>query len=115
MDQICPDFVDDPTRGLPCQHYVKSGFCTLSNHFRCLEYVTRNEPALSYSAVSDYAACHRKFYWSWMCGIEALEKPWAMQLGLYASTILGWLHDQKMPWEAAVARYRAYIDQLIKK
>lgn len=111
--QNCPDLCEDPANKLPCVSYLKGGFCTKPNYFRCLEYVSRNEPNLSYTAISDYSACHRKFWWSWMVGIEGIDKPWAMQLGLFASTILGWLHDFRVPTETAVQRYQMYIDRLI--
>jgi hypothetical protein len=38
-----------------------------------------------------------------------------MQQGLMASKILGYLHDAKIPWEQAVAKYQTYIEQQIEK
>lgn len=111
-NQFCPDFTDDQTGQLPCTHYIKGGYCTQEEYFRCLNYVALKEPTLSYTAMSDYVACHRKFYWSWLVGMESIEKPWAMKLGLFASTILGWLHDQKFS-EVAVQRYNNYMDRII--
>ena len=113
VNQFCPDFVDDQTGILPCNHYAKGGFCILQNYFRCLNYIAIREPNLSYTAVSDYTACHRKFYLSWLLGVESIEKPWAMKLGLFASSILGWLHDEKISSEVAVKRYQTYMNRII--
>jgi hypothetical protein len=113
--QCCPDLNPDPTGQLPCQHYVKKGFCTLPNYFRCLEFLVRNEPALSYSAVDAYAACHRRFYWAYVVGIEAIEKSWPLILGSHAAKILGWLHDKRIPSERAILSYQAYIKEIIRE
>lgn len=111
---VCPD-LDDPMDGIkPCTHYVKGGFCTLPNYFRCLEWMVRHEPVLSYSAMSEYTACHRRFYWAYICGIEAIEKSWPLILGTHAAKILGWLHDQRIPPEKAIEKYQLYIKELIE-
>ena len=111
--EICQDISAQPN-GV-CSHYIKGGFCSLQNHFRCAEYVVRNEPKLSYSAIDTYSSCHRKFYWSQMVGIESIQKSWAMKLGSCASVILGWLHDERIPIDQAVQKYRDYIEELIQQ
>jgi len=111
--EICQDMSAQPN-GI-CSHYIKNGFCSLPSHFRCAEYVVRNEPKLSYSAIDTYSSCHRKFYWSQMIGLELIEKSWAMKLGSCASVILGWLHDERIPIDQAVQKYRDYIEDLIKQ
>jgi len=110
---VCEDQSDAP--GVPCSHYINGGYCTLANHFRCLEYVIHHEPPLSYSAIDTYTSCHRKFYWNWLVGLEPVEKSWAVQLGSHAATILGWLHNSTIESPKAVEMYNDYIESLIKE
>lgn len=109
---VCDDYSE--IVGLPCSHYITGGYCTLGNHFRCLEYILHNEPPLSYSAISEYTACHRKFYWNYLVGLESTEKSWALKLGSHASKILGWLHNNKIESLEAVRLYQDYIEEQIK-
>jgi len=113
FQQVCPDLV--PIDGAPCSHYIKKGLCTLGNHFRCPEYIIRNEPALSFTAIDDYSICHRKFFWGWYHGLQLVEKSWPLQRGGWASKILGWLHSSKLTSEEAVSKYKIFIEELIKQ
>jgi hypothetical protein len=108
----CPDL--SPSPSAPCAHYVHGGFCTLGNHFRCIEYILRHEPPLSFSAIDTYTSCHRKFYWSYLVGLEPVEKSWPLQLGSAASHILGILHNKDIPDDRAKLQYEEYIELLIK-
>lgn len=110
-DSPCPAF-SGLDNGL-CSHYIKGGYCSTSEFFRCPEYIIRNEPPLSYSAIDTYCHCHRKFYWSYLKGLESLEKSWALKLGSCASHILGLLHNASIPIDEAVAQYKEYMSDLI--
>lgn len=110
---ICEDQCDAP--GQPCAHYVRGGYCTLGNHFRCPEFILHNEPPLSFSAIDTYSQCHRKFQLGWLIGLELIEKSWAIKLGTHAATILGWLHNSQIEIPAAVELYKDYIESLIKE
>lgn len=107
----CPDINDAVA---PCSHYVKGGFCTLPVHFRCVEYVIHHEPPLSYSAISDYSHCHRKFYHGWLQGYELIEKGWALKKGALAAEILGVLHHKDRA-DDCVQWYKTRIDEEIRK
>lgn len=82
----------NPVEGRPCTSYIKGGLCSLPQFYRCIEYIRRNEPTLSYSAVRDYVRCKRCYYYSNIMGIQAIEKSYPLKLGETASKILDNLH-----------------------
>jgi hypothetical protein len=106
---VCPD-MDASIK--PCTHFVQGGTCTMPNHFRCLEYIIRKEPPMSFSSISDFKACPRKYLHRWINGWKSKEKGWALILGSHASKILGILHDKQYE-EDCIERYNAYINEVI--
>src|SRR3972149_1735275 len=67
FDEVCSD-LDDGIK--PCAHYIQGGFCTLDQHYLCIEYLRRNAPSLSYSSMKEFISCHRKFWWSHIVGLQ---------------------------------------------
>lgn len=65
----------------PCLYYTGNGFCKLPSKFRCEEYMKKESIRLSYSSMSSFLLCRRKFYWSYMMGLELIELPEALRLG----------------------------------
>ncbi len=88
----CP-YINDVVK--PCTSYVKGGFCSRPDLFRCLEYIKVHEPAISFSAIKDFTQCHRKYWYAWGQGIELIEKSRALRLGSMADQILSCLHDSR--------------------
>jgi len=110
-EQRCEDL--DP--GVPpCSHYIEGGFCTLGYRFRCVEWMKRNAPTLSYTTIADYTSCHRKFWWNQVKGLERIEKSWPLQLGSHASLILGRLHHRDHEKDC-VDWYKDYITTAINQ
>jgi len=95
MQPICEGFQKAQDR--PCVHSIgdKFDFCELPEMFRCVEFIRRNEPTLSYSTIRD-SFCKRKLYWSYIAGIQLMIKPLPMKLGEIAGEILNYLHNEKM-------------------
>lgn len=93
MQPICDGFQKDSSK--PCIHSIdsKGDFCDLPEMFRCIEWIRRNEPTLSYSTIRD-SFCKRKLYYSYICGIELIVKPLPMRLGEIAGKYLDYLHNQ---------------------
>jgi len=92
MQPICEGFQKAQDR--PCIHSIenKFDFCELPEMFRCIEWIRRNEPTLSYSTIRD-SFCKRKLYWSYIAGIQLVIKPLPMKLGEIAGQILNLLHN----------------------
>lgn len=99
----------------PCDEYITGGFCSRSDMFRCIEYLARNTPELSYSAIRDYTRCKRKFLYSWVMGLEPVEKSRPLYMGSLASSILNVLHNDKNSIEESVLQYRDIIMNEIEK
>ncbi len=94
----------------PCVSYLKGGFCSRDDMFRCPEYMKSiGEVPLSHTAIKNYCQCHRKFYYSGIRGLQLIEPSWQIRQGQRASIILGWLHNRDIPTEEAVQKYQAFI------
>jgi len=76
----------------PCAHYAGDGLCRLNPVFRCIEYVRRREPELSYSQMSSWGRCKRLWYYEQILGIEPIEVPRALAAGKLASEVLDLVH-----------------------
>ena len=74
----------------------KDELCSLDTMFRCVEYIRLYEPTLSYSSIKNLY-CWRKFYWSYIVGIQRIEKPWPMMLGSLADQYLNIIHGNLKP------------------
>ena len=67
---ICPDH--NPNKK-PCYYFIDKGFCSSGRWFRCMEYIRRKMPVMSYSAVTQYTRCRYQFYNSWIIGWETTK------------------------------------------
>jgi len=96
MQPICEGFFKG--EGRPCVHSVdeKGDFCDLPEMFRCIEWIRRHEPILSYSTIKN-SFCKRKLYLSYICGYELIVKPLPMKLGEVAGKYLDYLHSKDSP------------------
>ena len=62
--------------GLPCRHYIRPdnaedpGFCQQPSQFRCTEAMKHKLPSISYSRLTDFIHCKRRYYYSVIDGIE---------------------------------------------
>jgi len=94
MEPICEGF--RPGDGKPCVNSVdsKGDFCDLPSMFRCIEYIRRKEIRLSYSSCRDFTTCKRKFWWSYIAGIEPIDLPLPMMLGRILSDHLDLIHNK---------------------
>ena len=97
MKPICEGFLEDSNR--PCAHSVENNhqFCELDSMSRCTEWIRRFEPQLSYSTIRN-SFCKRKLWWSYICGIELIEKPLPMKLGEIAGWFLDQCHNVNADW-----------------
>lgn len=111
LKPMCTYFNDSVKK--PCNSYIKGGFCSRPDQFRCIEYVRRNEPVLSYSSIKDFTQCHRKYYFSNILGIERIEKPKRLQLGSLADAILRILHSRNVT--DPISEYSKLIDSKIEE
>jgi hypothetical protein len=113
MNAICPDI--DLTRK-PCLYYVKDelhpGFCTRSNHFRCIEYIRRKDPILSFSYLGKYKACKREFRNSWLMGYKAKEPKISAEVSKVFHNYLSFIYSGDKDWLLKAEKKRL---QLLKK
>ncbi len=63
-----------PTSTKPCSHYIKTGSCSRPDYFRCVEYISKFEPILSYSGVNNFIKCPRLYYLAQIKGIQLKEQ-----------------------------------------
>ncbi len=105
-------YINDAVK--PCTSYIKGGYCTRNDQFRCIEFIRRHEPTLSFTSIKDYAQCHRKFYLAHVQGLEPIEKNRALTLGSLAAIIIGMLHAS-IDKDTAVNRYKTLINAEIEK
>ncbi len=71
-NNICKDII--PEQNSPCRHYIKPGLCAKNDMFRCVEFIARFEPRLSYSGVNNFMKCPRQYYLSNIKGIQMKEE-----------------------------------------
>jgi len=57
----------------------------------------RKEMKLSYSSCKDFTMCKRKFWWSYIAGLELIEKPMPMLMGSIMSQHLDAIHSKDNP------------------
>ncbi len=98
---ICLAYLPDDHK--PCGHYLKQGLCDHPSFFRCIEFIRVHEPILSYSSMQSFM-CHRKFYYSYILGIEPLDKAMPLKLGSLASLILDQVHSKTLNLEKVKVR-----------
>jgi len=90
MNIICTDY--DSTKK-PCTYYAGNGCCSLKTRFRCIEFIRRKAPVLSYSYISNYLRCRRNFYYSYLLGIELIIPPLPIVAGRIMSNFLAYMHS----------------------
>lgn len=54
----------------PCDSYIKEGFCSSPQFFRCSEFLKHKEPTLSFSAVNTFMRCPKMYYFSNILGLQ---------------------------------------------
>ena len=65
-----------PGEKLPCKHYVRPnnsvdpGFCRQPTRFRCIEAMKHKLPSISFSRLTDFIHCKRRYQYSAIKGIE---------------------------------------------
>lgn len=97
MEPICLGYSKDDTLTAcyGCSWYLPKGLCKHPSFFRCIEFIRSNEPSLSYSSMQTFI-CPRKFWFHYIVGYEAIEKPLPMRLGGLCSKVLDKLHSKKL-------------------
>ena len=93
MEKICRD---RDTTVKPCKYYIKPGLCSLSNHFRCIEYMVRIEFELDYTHYSMYCNCPYSYYLAYVLGIERIEKPLIIRRGSYIHDCLAYVQKGEL-------------------
>ena len=91
-----------PGNGLPCMHYIRPelkgepGFCCQPTRFRCTEAMKHHLPAISYSRMTDFIACRRKYYLGVVEGLQVKPEqlPEAIKLGRAWDAYLHHLYDR---------------------
>lgn len=96
-----------PAEGKPCESYIKPGLCAREEYFRCIEYIHRFEPILSYSGTNSFTKCPRSYYYSNIIGLRKKEifKTDALKIGVTVDSALGNNLNVELPaptceWEA---------------
>jgi len=87
---VCPDL--DETRK-PCLHYLKDGFCSRANHFRCIEFIRRKNPIVSYSSDGLWRKCRRAFWFNYIMGYQGLVVLYPLIAGSIWHTYAAWVHS----------------------
>ncbi len=74
----------------PCRYYIKTGLCSRADMFRCIEYIARFEPVLSYSGVNHFMKCPRLYYLADIKGIQLKEQYQsdALKIGKYVDNAI---------------------------
>ena len=93
LPPICEGYEKGESGTGPCIRYLKGGFCTLPMIFRCTEFIRNNEPTLSYSSMKDFV-CPRKFYHSYIQGLEPVDKALPLLMGSVADSLLQMIHGE---------------------
>ncbi len=77
-------------KGKPCKHYIKTGLCNRTDMFRCIEYIARFEPVLSYSGVNHFMRCPTLYYLADIKGVQLKEhfQPDALKIGKYVDNAI---------------------------
>jgi len=91
MNVACKDH--RPLEGKPCFYYIRPGTCALHKNWRCIEYLRRKSPILSYSYIRDYLRCRRLFYWTYIKGIRTVERALSLTVGEIIHSWLAYLHS----------------------
>lgn len=86
---LCPDIDQSIT---PCKYHLHGGFCKLPYNFRCVEWLARNTPSMSYSSMKDWASCRRRYYYSYVKGIQL--KPEHQNVRMLAGSIMSEILDE---------------------
>jgi len=83
----------------PCKYYIKTGLCSRPDMFRCIEYISRFEPIMSYSSVNHFLRCPRQYYLSNIKGLQLNEQYQsdALKIGKYVDGALTVTPDIEIP------------------
>ena len=88
ISNVCEHIESEANK--PCKYYIKTGFCSRDDMFRCPEYISRFEPTLSYSGVNNFLRCPRQYYHSNIKGLQLGEQHHsdALKMGKHVDTAL---------------------------
>lgn len=71
----------------PCNYYIKTGFCSRPDRFKCEEYMSRFEFEISYSAMKLFERCPQAYCLSQIIGIESVVKSDPIKIGKYVDNV----------------------------
>ena len=79
----CPNRKQPGDKSSPCVWYVKGGFCSRDDIFRCIEYIEHKEVVISHSQVQSFLRCKYKWYIEQIMGYEPIPamKSTALKMG----------------------------------
>lgn len=108
---ICPDYKAKESE--ICAHFISRGFCSSLKWFRCIEFIRRNKPIMSHSAVDSFVRCKYNFYMGWIKGWRTTKVNLAPTTGnlmhaYFATFHADNDHDVKRA-EKSIAKYRAEL------
>lgn len=72
----------------PCDYYIKQGYCTRPDRFKCEEYMSRYEFEISYSAMKSFEKCPQAYYLSQIVGIQSIKQSDPLRIGKYVDNVL---------------------------
>jgi hypothetical protein len=95
----CPNRSIPKDNSSPCVWYLKPGFCTRDDTFRCIEYIEQFEPEISHSEIQSFLRCRLKWWNEQVLGIEPIpeNKPLPLKMGIDAHTLIVPLFDRREP------------------
>jgi len=105
-----------PGNSKPCRFYIKTGSCNRNDIFRCIEYISRFQPTLSFTGVNHFLRCPRQYYLSNIKGLQLDEEYQsdALKIGKNVDTALTANPDIEIPEKDKnklwVAKVQAVLD-----
>lgn len=72
----------------PCNYYIKTGYCSRPDRFKCEEYMSRFEFEISYSSMKLFERCPQAYYLSQIVGVESLTQSDPLKIGKYVDNVL---------------------------
>lgn len=89
MNETTCKFLKKGKGDLPCAYYIRAidpnepGFCSRETVFRCIEAMKRKLPRISYSRLTDFISCRRKYEYGVVDGLRLKTHclPEAMKAG----------------------------------
>ena len=112
----------NPGDGLPCRSYIRPkdpaepGFCSQPEIFRCPEAMKKKLPFISYSRLTDFIACRRKYYHGVVEGLQvkAEHLPEPIKLGRAWDAFIHHLHDENFDHLAGIQSRQLSPEQTAK-